>query len=144
MKTGIISACMACSLILLATQVYSAEKIKVPLAKRPFGARAPRGAPFPMMNVDPTLIRQTMRARSKYDDLTHQMIARQAAIYEENATIKKLQTKMRELQTKIDAILAADTELNKLKAKHKTVAPELPTGGIRRAPPPLPISGKKK
>lgn len=146
MRTAIISAWMGCSLILLATQVYSEQKIKVPLAKPRMGTFAAPGSKFPMMNVDPTLIRKSMQARSEYDDLTRQINAMQASIYKENSTIKKLQAKMRQLQVKIDAVLSADKELNKLKAKFQTIAPELPIGGIQKAPRPLfsPIPGKKK
>ena len=53
-------------------------------------------------------MRQSMQARSEYDDLNRRIMARQAKLYEENARIKELQTQLRDLQKKIDALLAED------------------------------------
>lgn len=76
--------------------------------------------------VDPALVRQSMQARSEYEDMNRKINARMTALYEENPEIKELQAKMRELQKKIDALLAEDEELSKLKKKQQSIAPEIP------------------
>lgn len=77
--------------------------------------------------IDPALVRQSMQARSEYEEMNRKIITRTSKLYEENPEIKDLQAKMRDLQKKIDAILAEDEELAKLKKKLQSVAPEIPT-----------------
>ena len=69
-----------------------------------------------------------MQARSEYDGLTKRIMDRQTKLYEENARIKELQTQLRDLQKKIDKLLAEDEELNTLKKKYASIAPEIPMG----------------
>lgn len=85
--------------------------------------------------IDPTLVRQSMQARSEYEDMNRKIIARMNQLYEENPEIKDLQAKMRELQKKVDALLAEDEELIKLKKKSQSIAPEIPTMPPKFAPP---------
>lgn len=92
--------------------------------------------------IDPALVRQSMQARSEYEDMNRKIIARMNQIYEENPEIKDLQAKMRELQKKIDALLAEDEELMKLKKKSQSIAPEIPTIP-RKFAPPVSTNGKK-
>lgn len=77
--------------------------------------------------IDPALVRQSMQARSEYEEMNRKVIARMTKLYEENPEIKDLQTKLRALQKKIDALFAKDEELIKLKAKSQSIAPEIPT-----------------
>ncbi|MFA5042709.1 MAG: hypothetical protein WC381_02920 [Kiritimatiellia bacterium] len=83
---------------------------------------------FQPVAMDPALVRQNMQARSEYDDLNRRIIVRQTKLYEENASIKELQTKLRDLQKKIDKLLAEDEELNTLKKKYAAITPEMPMG----------------
>jgi len=83
---------------------------------------------FQPVSMDPALVRQSMQARSEYDNLNRRIIARQTKLYEENARIKELQTQLRDLQTKIDKLMAEDEELNTLKKKHASITPEFPMG----------------
>jgi len=76
--------------------------------------------------IDPALVRQSMQARSEYEEMNRKVTARMNKLYEENPEIKELQAKMRELQKKIDALLADDEELNALKKKFQTIAPDIP------------------
>ena len=54
-----------------------------------------------------------------------------------------MQSQMKELQKKIDALLAEDEELTGLKKKIQTIAPEIPTMPRRSAPPPPPSGAQK-
>ena len=83
---------------------------------------------FQPISMDPALVRQSMQARSEYDDLNRRIVARQTKLYEENPRIKEIQTQLRDLQKKIDKLLAEDEELNTLKKKYASVAPEIPMG----------------
>ena len=82
-----------------------------------------KGMPFPMAgamgatNISPEMLRKAMQARSELDELTRKTQARQAELYESNQDIKELQKQMRKLQDDIDAILAKDEELAKLRAE---------------------------
>ncbi|MFC1461601.1 hypothetical protein ACFLQR_03680 [Verrucomicrobiota bacterium] len=100
---------------------------------------------FRPLNVDPALVRASMQARSEYDALTRQIITRQKKLYEENASIKKLQANMQALQKQIDGILASDEELAKLKEKFKSISPQVAPGKRQplRAPSPAPSAVKK-
>lgn len=82
---------------------------------------------FQPSTVDPALVRQSMQARSEYEDMNRRIMARMNKLYEENPEIKDLQVQMRELQKKIDALLAEDEELAKLKKKFQSIAPEIPS-----------------
>jgi len=84
--------------------------------------------------IDPALVRQSMQARSEYEEMNRKVIARMNQLYTENPDIKDLQAKMRELQKKIDALLAEDEELMKLKKKSQAIAPEIPTMPRKFAP----------
>lgn len=92
--------------------------------------------------IDPVLVRQCMQARSEYEEINRKVIARMTKIYEENPEINELQAKMRELQKKIDALLAEDEELNKLKQKFRTIAPDIPTIPRKSAAPVPPNANK--
>lgn len=99
---------------------------------------------FQPVNVDPELIRKGMQARSEYEVLTRQIIARTKELYTENATIKKLQDNMKKLQKQIDEILADDKELTRLKAKYQSMSPKIPSGPRKELPVAFPPSTKKK
>lgn len=90
---------------------------------------------FQPSTIDPTLVRQSMQARSEYEEMNRKIITRMNKLYEENPEIKDLQAKMRELQKKIDALLAEDEELAKLKKKSQSIAPEIPAIPRKFAPP---------
>jgi len=94
---------------------------------------------FQPVSMDPALVRQSMQARSEYDDLDRRVMARQSKLYEENANIKELQTQLRDLQKKIDKLMAEDEELNALKKKYEAITPEFPMGARKgfatNAPP---------
>lgn len=83
---------------------------------------------FQPVSMDPALVRQSMQARSEYDDLNRRILTRQTKLYEENARIKELQTQLRDLQQKIDKLMAEDDELNALKKKQASITPEIPMG----------------
>ena len=92
--------------------------------------------------MNPALLRQSMQARSAYDDINRRIMARQTKLYEENARIKELQTRLRDLQKKIDELMAEDEELNVLKKKHASITPEIPMGsrqGFATNAPPFSI-----
>ena len=94
---------------------------------------------FQPVSVDPTLVRQSMQARSEHDDLNRRIMARQTKLYEEDARIKELQAQLRDLQKKIDKLMAEDEELNVLKKKYASITPEIPMGSRKgfatNAPP---------
>jgi hypothetical protein len=92
--------------------------------------------------IDPAVIRQSMQARSEYEEVNRKVITRMNQLYEENPEVKELQAKMRELQKKIDALLAEDEELAKLKKKAQSIAPEIPSIPHKFTPPPS--AGEKK
>ena len=104
----------------------------------------PTRQPFHPMNADPTLIRKSMQARSEYDKLTRQSVARKKKLYEENPTIKKLQANMRKLQKNIDDILETDEELTQLKAKLENISPQTPTIQKKQRPASSGSQPKKK
>jgi len=99
---------------------------------------------FQPVNVDPELIRKGMQARSEYEVLTRQIIARTKQLYTENSTIKKFQDNMKELQKRIDEILAADEKLTRLKTKYQSMSPKIPSGPRKELPVAFPPSTKKK
>jgi septal ring factor EnvC (AmiA/AmiB activator) len=103
---------------------------------------APAKNIFQPSAIDPALVRQSMQARSEYEEMNRKIIARMTKLYEENPEIKDLQAKMRDLQKKIDALLAEDEELAKLKKKFQTIAPEIPTMP-RKPAAPVSAGGKK-
>ena len=88
---------------------------------------APAKNIFQPSAIDPALVRQSMQARSEYEEMNRKIITRMNKLYEENPEIKDLQAKMRDIQKKIDALLAEDEELAKLKKKFQSIAPEIPT-----------------
>jgi len=88
---------------------------------------APAKNIFQPSAIDPALVRQSMQARSEYEEMNRKVTARMNKLCEENPEIKDLQAKMRDLQKKIDALLAEDEELAKLKKKFQSIAPEIPT-----------------
>ncbi len=110
-----------------------------------FIKQAPSGSPhsFQPANVDTATVRASMKARAEYDALNREITARRQKLYEDNPTIQKLQSNMRELQKKIDEILAADEELLKLKAQFEAISPQSPFG-IDRQHPQLPSPAASK
>ena len=90
---------------------------------------------FQPATADPALVRQSMQARSEYEEMNRKIMARMNKLYDENPEIKELQAKMRELQKKIDVLLAEDEELNKLKKEFQTIAPDIPTIPRKGLPP---------
>ncbi|MBI2440530.1 MAG: hypothetical protein HYV35_04075 [Lentisphaerae bacterium] len=101
---------------------------------------------FQPVAMDPEKVRQSMQARSEYDDLNRRIIERQTKLYEDNAQIKELALQLRELQKKIDQLLAEDKELAELKKKYEAITPEMPMGPRRgfatNAPPRAPTPGR--
>ena len=87
---------------------------------------APAKNIFQPSSIDPALVRQSMQARSEYEEMNRKITTRMTKLYEENPEIKDLQAKMRDLQKKINALLAEDEELAKLKKKFQSIAPEIP------------------
>ena len=131
-----------CVGVLSVSRVYGEDNPQTGLA----AAMAPAAAfktgnqqMFQPVSMDPALVRQTMQARSEYDDINRRIIARQTKLYEENAHIKELQTQLRDLQKKIDKLMAEDEELNTLKKKYAAITPEIPMGARKgfstNAPP---------
>lgn len=119
-----------------------------PAAIKSAGAPASESAATPPKNIfqpsaiDPALVRQSMQARSEYEEMNRKVTARMNKIYEENPELKELQAKMRDLQKQIDALLAEDEELAKLKKKLQTIAPEHPTIPRKGGAPVSPHLGK--
>ena len=148
MKTSGYICILAIGTILYALPSLAEEPLKAPTgAATPEQVFAPgKQTAFQPIAVDPALVRQSMQARSEYEDLNRKIIARQTKLFEDNATIKDLQAKMREIQKKIDTILADDQELKQLKEKFKSVSPEMPSGLKKPALPTAPVttSGEKK
>ena len=143
MKTGLLLTVAMCVILLSLSQTYGEDKPKAgPLqtaAPAPAATPAPAPVPNPAftagkqqmfqpVSMDPALMRQSMQARSEYDDLNRRIIARQSKLYEENANIKELQTQLRDLQKKIDKLMAEDEELSALKKKYEAITPEIPMG----------------
>ena len=154
MKTVLLLTVIMCVIRLSLSQTYGEDKPKAgPLqtaAPAPAATPAPAPVPNPAftagkqqmfqpVSMDPALVRQSMQARSEYDDLDRRVMARQSKLYEENANIKELQTQLRDLQKKIDKLMAEDEELNALKKKYEAIAPEFPMGARKgfatNAPP---------
>ena len=149
MKTVLLLTMVMCVILLTLNKTYGEETPKAEpttvgtptQAGTPAPTAAPAPAPMPgpaftgekmqmfqPIAMDPALVRQSMQARSEYDDLNRRIMARTAKLYEENATIKDLQTELRDLQKKIDKLLAEDEELSALKKKYETITPEFPMG----------------
>ena len=140
MKTILLLSVVMCVSVLSVSQVYGEDKPQA----GPTLAAAPAPVPgsavpgpafktgkqqmFQPVSMDPALVRQSMQARSEYDDLNRRIMARQTKLYEENARIKELQTQLRDLQKKIDKLMAEDEELNTLKKKYAAITPEIPMG----------------
>jgi septal ring factor EnvC (AmiA/AmiB activator) len=119
-----LSACMLSAVCLAEDETKSpAPATAVTNAAQPAAGKSI----FQPSAIDPALVRQSMQARSEYEEMNRKVNARMTKLYEENPEIKELQNKMRELQKKIDALLAEDEELNKLKKKLQAVAPDIPT-----------------
>ncbi|MCX6993728.1 MAG: hypothetical protein NT011_11390 [Kiritimatiellaeota bacterium] len=131
MKTLSFLMAMLCVSVLCVSQVYGEDKPQVgpTLATAPTPAfKTGQQSMFQPVSMDPTLVRQSMQARSEYDDLNRRIIARQSKLYEENTRIKELQTQLRDLQKKIDKLMAEDDELSTLKKKYAAITPEIPLG----------------
>ena len=131
MKTVSLLTVALCVIRLSVSQAYGEDKPPT----GPAAAMAPAPAfmvgkqqMFQPVSMDPALVRQSMQARSEYDDLNRRIMARQAKLYEENARIKELQTQLRDLQKTIDKLLAQDEELIALKKKYASITPEIPMG----------------
>ena len=130
-KTVLLLTVVMCVSVLSLSQAYGEDKPQT----GPAAAMAPTPAfkagkqqMFQPVSMDPALVRQSMQARSEYDDLNRRIMARQSKLYEENAPIKELQTQLRDLQKKIDKLLAQDEELIALKKKYASITPEIPMG----------------
>ena len=131
MKIVSLLTVMTCVSALSVGQAYGEDKPQ----SGPAAAMAPapvftagKQQMFQPVSMDPALVRQSMQARSEYDDLNRRIMARQSKLYEENARIKELQTQLRDLQKKIDQLLAQDEELNVLKKNYASITPEIPMG----------------
>lgn len=131
MKTlSLLIAAMIVS-VLSMSQAYGEDKPQT----GPTAATAPAPAfntgkqpMFQPVSMDPALVRQSMQARSEYDDINRRIMARQTKLYEDNARIKELQIQLRDLQKQIDELMAKDEELNALKKKFASITPEIPMG----------------
>lgn len=137
MKTLSLCIAVMCVSVLSVSQVYGEDKpqaepapavLPVPPTPPVPPFMAGKQQMFQPVSMDPALVRQSMQARSEYDDINRRIMARQTKLYEENATIKELQTQLRDLQKKIDKLLAEDEELNALKKKYEAITPEIPMG----------------
>lgn len=138
MKTSIIAVAGISMVLTLASPAISQNAPKATPdteVKAPKQAMTPgKQAAFQPIALDPTMVKQSMQARSEYEDLNRKIIARQTKLYDSDPTIKDLQTKMRDIQKKIDKVLAEDEELNKLKEQFRSISPEMPVG-LKKAPP---------
>ena len=131
MKTLSLLTAAMCIGVLSVSQAYGEDKPQVgpTLAAAPGPAfTAGKQQMFQPVSMDPALVRQSMQARSEYDDLNRRIMARQTKLYEENTRIKELQIQLRDLQKKIDKLMAEDEELNTLKKKYAAITPEIPMG----------------
>lgn len=131
MKTLAFLKALTCIGVLCASLAYGEDKPQNgPIAATGTGSAFKAGKPpmFQPVSMDPALVRQSMQARSEYDDLNRRILARQTKLYEENARIKELQGQLRDLQKKIDDLMAKDDELNALKKKYAAITPEMPMG----------------
>lgn len=131
MKIASLLLVTICVVLLSVVRTY-AEDNKT--AGQPPAFAAGKQPIFQPMAMDPALVRQSMQARSEYDDINRRIIARQTKLYEENPRIKELQTELRDLQKKIDGLMAQDEELKELKKKHEAITPEMPMGSRRGFP----------
>jgi peptidoglycan hydrolase CwlO-like protein len=138
MKTGLFLTVVMCVSVLSVSQAYGEDKPQTgttpSAAPGPAFTAGKQQMMFQPVSMDPALVRQSMQARSEYDDLNRRIIARQTKLYEENARIKELQTQLRDLQQKIDKLLAQDEELNALKKKYAAITPEIPMGSRKGFP----------
>ena len=150
MRTGLFALLLMCCFIAgcsadlpspaVAVSEKAGDKPAVPVAANEH--MAPAKNIFQPSAIDPALVRQSMQARSEYEEMNRKIITRMNKLYEENPEIKDLQAKMRDLQKKIDSLLAEDEELAKLKKKFHSIAPEIPT--IPRKPAaPVSVGGNK-
>ena len=137
MKTLSLLTAVMCVSVLSISQAYGEDKPQIGPTLAAAQAPAPGPGPafktgkqpmFQPVSMDPALMRQSMQARSEYDDLNRRILARQTKLYEENAHIKELQTQLRDLQKKVDKLMAEDEELNTLKKKYASITPEIPMG----------------
>ena len=132
LKTGSLAALLCCCLISGCT-AQDNKPAAAPSDTKPATPAAANENMAPAKNIfqpsaiDPALVRQSMQARSEYEEMNRKIITRMNKLYDENQEIKDLQAKMRDLQKKIDALLAEDEELAKLKKKFQSIAPEIPT-----------------
>ena len=132
----ILAIMMAGIMIVLLTSVYANAAEQPNAAPTGIVQRipGPHKQLFQPMNINPELIRKSMQARSEYESLTRQIVAKKKKLYEENPTIKKLQVRMKELQKQIDQILESDKELARLHSKFKNMSPQLPSGPKKKLP----------
>ena len=137
MKTVLLLTVVMCISVLSVSQAYGEDKPQAGPTQTAAPAPAPVPGPafktgkqqmFQPVSMDPALVRQSMQARSEYDNLNRRIMARQIKLYEENARIQELQTQLRDLQKKIDSLMAEDEELNTLKKKYASITPEIPMG----------------
>ncbi|MBU4200476.1 MAG: hypothetical protein KKE37_00965 [Verrucomicrobia bacterium] len=153
MKTSVIVALFGIGIVLASAPATTAQEPLKPPAGRatPEQMFAPgKPAMFQPIAIDPALMDQIKHSRSEYENLKQKIMARQAKLYADNATIKDLQAKMRDSQKKIDKILADDEELKKLNEQFQSVSPNMPSG-LKKAPPmafappntPAPVADKK-
>ena len=130
-KTVLLLTVVMCVIRLSVSQAYGEDK--PPTGPMPAPVPGPafktgKHQMFQPVSMDPTLVRQSMQARSEYDALNRRVIARQTKLYAENARIKELQAQLRDLQEKIDQLMGEDEELNTLKKKYASITPEMPMG----------------
>ncbi len=136
MKTLPLLTTAMCAILINVSLAYGEDKTQAgsPQAAAPTPEAAVKAGPqqmFQPLSVDPALVRQSMQARSEYDDLNRRIMARQTKLYEENARIKELQIQLRDLQAKIDKLMAQDEELSTLKKNYAAITSENPMGSRR-------------
>lgn len=133
MKTISLLLVVMCVSLLSVSRSYAEDKTQAGQPPAPVFT-AGKQQMFQPVAMDPALVRQSMQARSEYDDLNRRILARQSKLYEENPRIKELQTQLRDLQKKIDSLLAEDQELKDLKKKYEAITPEIPMGSRKGFP----------
>ena len=139
MKTCALYGCLAAlaASAWIATRAQDAPLPAPGPAPAPISPPAPAPVPpflagggpvFQPITVDPALVRQSIQARSEYEELNRRVQARITTLYDETPAIRSLQEEMRALQKKIDGLLAQDQELNALKKKFEAFTPDVPMG----------------
>lgn len=130
MKT-ILSKLLVVIVLLAAISTVRAQEKNAAAPASPFpsqpGAQpsfAPGKGMFQPMNVDQNLLQQSFKAQSEYRELNRRIETRQRELMTQDAKLAELQSKMKDLQKKIDVIIADDPEMKKLKEKSQAMSPD--------------------